>query len=559
MHDAGAAVLARAPPGTESLRLDGLGTALGAPCRWSLLWAGQGTCFAETVHACDDALTLRSAHDAAGMLWQTDLCGACSQLQPGDDARFRSLVATLVRTGQWVAAVRSGLLRAELHGAEDEGQQSRRRRQKGAVPSLALTLADSCSPTARLVLDPATWTPQLLQMQLHSGGVETWTWGEWPMRCTNIQSSGQETHYIAASLPLPASQEPPTLAELLQPPPSDDVSAEAFAGAALIPAARVSGGVFVVRASALPPSTAASAADSTPQEGWFVLDPGCDGAAVSPWLANGAAWPAAGEQKVHALGGAAAGPLRQGCLALGPCVLPHSSWYQSLALDGAVSGVPNGQPLAGILGMAILRRCVLEVRAFNRLPGGREAPRTEVLIHPPGSYVDSSDRATVSWQRLRLLDGAPHVECTLHVGDGDSSPFTGWFRLGLGVGGTAVVLSAATCNQVAFVQGTNALQPSGVMTGPGEQQGRFQPVQEGSLLSGRVARVELRGAAFARQRCVVHCERRGDGRLVAVDAADMQLSCGSAGVLCADLFRGCTLLLDVPGERCAVLMHTMSP
>ena len=205
--------------------------------------------------------------------------------------------------------------------------------------------------------------------------------------------------------------------------------------------------------------------------------------------------------------------------------------------------------------MAVLRRCVLEVRAFNRLPGGsREAPRTEVVLHPPGTYADASDRVTVSWQRLRVLDGAPHVECTLRVGD-DIQPFSGWFRLGLGVGGTAVVLCAATCNQVGFVQGTHALQPSGVMTGPGEQQGRFQAVEEGSLLSGRVASVELRGASFARQRCVVHCNRRADGSLAAVNPQDMQLSSASAGVLCADLFRGCTLLLDVPGERCAVVMH----
>jgi hypothetical protein len=538
-----------------SLRLHGHGTALGGPCRWSLDWAcgpgPLGASFAETVHACDDALTLRSGHDAStSVLWQTDLCGTCSHLQPGDDARFRSLVATLVRTGQWVAAVHSGLLHAELHGAEGDVQQ--RRRRAAVTASLALRLAGGTT-AARLVLDPVTWTPRLLTMQLHSGGVETWSWGDnWPLSCTNIQSSGQETHYIASGPPLLASCE---LAELLQPPP-DDVSESPWrAEATHIPAARVSGGVFAVRASALAP-TAPGVAGGTAQEGWFVLDPCCDGAAVAPWLADGAAWPAAGEQKVHALGGAAAGPLRQGALALGPCVLPAAAWYQSLALDGAVTGIPHGQPLAGILGMAVLRRCVLEVRAFNRLPGGsRDAPRTEVVLHEPGTFADASDRVTVSWQRLRLLDGAPHVECTLRVSE-DMEPFCGWFRLGLGVGGTAVVLSAATCNQVGFVQGTHALQPSGIMTGPGEQQGRFQPVEEGSLLSGRVASVELRGASFARQRCVVHCHRRDDGSLAAVDVQDMQLSKASAGVLCADLFRGCTLLLDVAGERCAVVMHS---
>ena len=549
--------------GTCMLR--GTGTALGERSRWALHWGGQrSTSFAEV---CDLAalrnLCLRSGHDAeTGDTFQTDLSRCTIHLHPGDDAHARSLLTTWVRTGQWVHAVGAGLLHAELCTSQSGGKGAQKGKPRGGVCVVALSVQGSGAPVAKLFLDQVTYVPVRMELQVHSGGVETWTWSRWPADAVHVQSSGQETIYTAALDSSTDNEDHVALSQLLLPPPPIDSSA-AFT-TATIPAARSNGGQFLLRATALPD---AGAVASSPHEGWYVLDPCCDGCAISQHVGDAMAWPSAGHQQMHALGGPAAGPLLQRAIALGSCVLPSHAWHQQLALDGALAGIPHGQPLAGVLGMSLLRRCLLEVRAHARVPGSRDAPVTEVLVHQPGSFVDPNDRTTVSWQRLRFLDGAPHVECTLWLyddsdGDGSSElnpgstealevPFSGWFRLGLGIGGTALILSATTAASMNFADTTQALQPQGVLAGPGEQRGRFVAAQEGGLLSGRLPRVSLRGASFVRQRAVVHTTR--DGSLRPMVPPDLQLSDMAAGVLCADLFRGCTILLDVPGARCAVI------
>lgn len=64
-------------------------------------------------------------------------------------------------------------------------------------------------------------------------------------------------------------------------------------------------------------------------------------------------------------------------------------------------------------------------------------------------------------------------------------------------------------------------------------------------MSGRIARLELRGARFDGVRVLAHTG--------AVDPPDLGLAESAAGVLCADLFRGCRVVLDFGRKRMAVV------
>lgn len=64
-------------------------------------------------------------------------------------------------------------------------------------------------------------------------------------------------------------------------------------------------------------------------------------------------------------------------------------------------------------------------------------------------------------------------------------------------------------------------------------------------MSGRMAALELRGARFASVRCLAHTG--------GADPPDLGLSESAAGVLTADLFRGCRVVLDFGRKRMAVV------
>lgn len=72
-------------------------------------------------------------------------------------------------------------------------------------------------------------------------------------------------------------------------------------------------------------------------------------------------------------------------------------------------------------------------------------------------------------------------------------------------------------------------------------------MEEGSVISGRIAALELKGARFEGVRCLAHTGP--------ADPPDLGLSEAAAGVLCADLFRGCRVVLDFGRKRMAVVQH----
>ena len=96
-----------------------------------------------------------------------------------------------------------------------------------------------------------------------------------------------------------------------------------------------------------------------------------------------------------------------------------------------------------------------------------------------------------------------------------------------------------------MVERTVGLQPGGVLSGPGEERSRLARVDP-EVISGRLARIEFRGAAFETVRALTHAGG---------DPPDLALSPHCDGAFCADLFRGCRLVLDLGNDRVAVVQE----
>lgn len=245
-------------------------------------------------------------------------------------------------------------------------------------------------------------------------------------------------------------------------------------------------------------------------------------------------------------------------------------------------GGGGGGGLVGVLGTDFLQHCVVELRAPRRVPGSPDAPVFSALVHDPGAF-EPSERCAVSWQRVEWIAGVPHVRVKVTVAEdritsmepapeaagpdgrddrgssarasSSSSSRPGavgeegglWsgrlFRLSLGTGGTGAIVSARAAAEWEMVSRTVGLQPGGVVSGPGEERSRFARV-EPEVVTGRLAKLEFRGGSFQTVRAMTH---------TGGDPPDLALSPHADGALCADLFRGCTVVLDLGRSRLAVM------
>ena len=96
-----------------------------------------------------------------------------------------------------------------------------------------------------------------------------------------------------------------------------------------------------------------------------------------------------------------------------------------------------------------------------------------------------------------------------------------------------------------MVERTVGLQPGGVMSAPGSERARFARVDD-AVVTGRLAKLEFRGATFENTRALTHLNG---------DPPDLGFSPHVDGALCADLFRGCDLVLDLGNDRVAVVQR----
>ena len=355
--------------------------------------------------------------------------------------------------------------------------------------------------------------------------------GSWAGRVLHILPTGQTSVYDLGggdpTLGAPTEGEP-----RFQPPPPQPGRA-AFGALPPPPpleAARCEGGQFIVRGVVLDGPAASLSADK-----WWLLDSACDSAAIAPSLADSAALPRVGAQSLPGVGGPVASAMRLApALRAGPLTLPQAL-MQELSLDGAVRP-PPGAALGGVLGGALWHRSVVVITAERRRPGAPSGPRVGVAVHDPAAFAPSP-RVAVAWQEAVIIDGAPYVRAGFDIGDeagaaagsgglppgphssGFQSGFCangGLFKLALGAGGTGVVLASAVARRLAFGGRSLALEPTGLVSGPGAAQPRLLRLDEGSLLSGRLACVELAGARFT-QAC---------GRARAARAARIPAACG---------------------------------
>lgn len=442
--------------------------------------------------------------------WSSELAEELAEEAPVpqpayDDASARALLAAWLRSGAWAAAVERGLLSLS---ALREGELA------VSFPRPAPPGCSTVPFTARLWLKNGV--PLRASWASAQGGEERWDWAAWPDGAVCTQPTGEQAHFWVGDTVLPPRAAP------LEPP--------AAWRAAEVPACRAAGGQLLVQARL---GEAAR---------WFVLDPETEGASVTPAASDGLR--SAGRAAQPGLGGAVAGALLRAAVSLGPLRTPPLSLLQ-LSLDGVVQA-PDGSPLGGVLGGAILRRCVLEVRAPARRHGARTPPPLSLWLHPPGAY---SPPPHLNWLPLVTLDGAPHILCDYALDSGvDSSepPRSGLFRLALATGGCGALLGAATAAAASFAGRTQALAPSGLLAAPGSQQGRLAAIAEGELLSGRLPFLRVGGAdgvTFPSVRCLTHA---------GPDPAHLALSRHAHGLLCADLFRDTLLVLDLAGGRLAL-------
>jgi len=338
--------------------------------------------------------------------------------------------------------------------------------------------------------------------------------------------------------------------------------------------------------------------------GWFALDTASRGNVIDSKYADALHMPAFG--RIAVVGAAAAslsGALRRGNdVALGALTLP-SPLFMEQALTGAArcpeaadaartgARLADGQgALLGTLGTDFLQHCVLEMRAPKRTPGSPSPAKFEVFVHHPATFFQSTKSRAAdvadAWQRVTWISGAPHVRVRVSVSNdaltekdppaerrlspveprrtlggfegeagvsktdsdaaGEADAWSGrLFRLSLGFGGCGAIVAHRAAAEWNMLERTVGLQPGGVLSAAGEDRARFARVDP-EVVTGRLAELEFKGASFATVRALTH---------VNGDPPDLNFSPHVDGALCADLFRGCDLILDLGNDRIAVVQR----
>lgn len=530
------------------------------------------TCALETSREDGGRLTATSGRDARGRCWDVDWYGdARANASSGSHL---SSMQTWVRTNQWNHGARA-LLRVKTlatgldasravreYGArfEESGARERRaerapkknraprgRREedgrafdhapKCATSVYAMTVLDGGKIGARVFVDESTKKPWRAEFY-HQRGVETWTFEEWddvklddgtvastPSVARRKNSEGQITVYLSETTTATTDGD----ASFAMPASTSTSERSWSSESSTLSAVRGDGGHVLVKATL-----------ESGDEGWFVLDTASTGLVIAPWAADSCSMPSFGSMAVASIAAPLEGALRRSReISIGSFRM-MSPIFMEQNLDGALR-VPDGQRLTGVLGVPALAHSIVCLHAPMRVPGSRDAPKLTVEFHDPESYVPSGEIER-AWQDVTFIDGVPHVQLAYTVANDGFKGVTamtdervGLFKLSLGTGGTGAVLSARVAKEAELAERTKALQPGGVMSGPGESAGRLQRVGD-EIVTGRMETIRFKGFEFKNVRAVVHL----DG-----DPPDADISPHADGAVCVDLFRGCELVLDL--------------
>lgn len=551
----------------------------------------RGTTFVErvTLECGDgaDALTTASGRDDDGKTWDADWYGDCRATAL--DGAHASAMMTWVRTNQWndELAARGRLRRKKLaagvestaalraygvaapkapSNVEKRGRGRAKKRTgrefggfgassdaraprvpKCATSVYAVSMLDGGRVGGRVFVDEATgfaWRAEFY----HQRGVETWMFDGWervavsetdevavPRLAHRTHAEGQVTTFRAESTSS-ASEDRETYAAS----PSSSVAAWASERAwtgddATIATCRGEGGHILVKA------TLESSEDGASLTDWFVLDTASTGLAVAPYVADAVSMSSFGSMAIVGVAAPLEGALRRGKkLSVGALSL-SSPIFMEQNLDGALR-VPNGERLAGVIGLSVLgAHAIVRIHAPLRVPGSRDPPKLDVRVFRPEAYQPSAEIER-AWEPVVFIDGVPYVECSYTIANDGFQGVTemtmerrGLFKLALGTGGVGVVLGDRVAVEADVANRTKALRPGGIMSGPGESAGRLQRVGD-EIVTGRIETVRFKSFEFKNVRAVVHL----DGA-----PPDADLSPHADGAACADLFRGCELVLDL--------------
>ena len=420
----------------------------------------------------------------------------------------------------------------------------------------AVSIVDGGKVGGRVFVDEATglaWRAEFY----HQRGVEQWSFDKWetvdigggaqasvPRIAHRIHAEGQVTVFSAETTTRRSDAEamfrkPAGAVEwarekswLLKNNP-DGVPLEAMRG---------EGGHFLVKPRVEGPEKRQDATS------WFVVDTATAGFAIAPRVADAVSMESFGSMAISGVAAPLEGALRSAdLLCLGAFTLSKPIFMEQ-SLDGAVR-MPNGGELGGVLGCPAFAHTVLSIHAPMRIPGSRDAPKVTVKVIDPAEYAPSNE-VERAWMPVIFISGVPYVELEYTIANDGFQGVTeqvmerkGLFKLAIGTGGVGALLSSKVARDADVANRTHALQPGGIMSGPGESSGRLQRVGD-EIVTGRVETIRFKGFEFKNIRAVLHL----DG-----DPGDVDLSPHAEGAICADCFRGCELILDFSNNRIAVV------
>jgi len=546
-----------------------------------LEYASLGTAFHERVVLEADGagrrLETSGGRDADDDVWDIDWYGI-GRVNALDGAHLSAMM-TWVRTNQWQGEAKSKLRLKQLAAGcvarmaiekfgvstpkrldvdkkkvkKRAGGRSRERERGGtraqAAPKLpacptsvyAMTMLDGGRVSARVFVDELTgyaWRAEFY----HQRGVEQWTYEGWEK-----QSSSSDDDNVNIAVPVLAHRihaEGNVTVFQTSEAKASQADAEAFSMPSTSSSSRVSwksreggdvplvacrgeGGHILVKAK-------------TSSEDWYVLDTASTGMAIAPSVADAASMESFGSMSIVGVAASLEGRLRVGSeLVFGDLTMSEPIFMEQ-NLDGALR-MPNGERLGGVLGCPILAHAVVRVHAPLRVPGSRDAPKITVYVCDRESYSPSPE-VERAWQPVALIDGVPYVELTYTIANDGFQGVTemtterkGLFKLALGTGGVGAVLTKRVADDADVANRTRALQPGGIMSGPGESSGRLQRVGD-EIITGRVETIKFNSFELKNVRAVIHL----DG-----DQPDLDLSPHADGAVCADAIRGCELVLDL--------------
>ena len=271
--------------------------------------------------------------------------------------------------------------------------------------------------------------------------------------------------------------------------------------------------------------------NGVPIDGLMILDTGASGYVITREFADEMELEGFGELYVSGVTQKVKSQFRRtASISIGG-MTQENPLFMELPLDGVVNGAP--ERIVGILGHDIFRRAVVEI-----LPLANQRPNVqlELILHHPEKFRPPQK---CNWMDLQLVSNVPHVEAEFSSASGRE--FKALFMLDSGAGGAGVMFHSRSQDELdlvsEFCTGTNTINVRGV----------------GGNAEGSKGELEARRGVIPALKLGPHdCTFKNVSTLIAVKGG-LDLSLWTAGMICVDLLKGCTVIFDYPRGRVSLL------